>query len=301
MEEKIRASIEAAFAADALALGVHWVYDTQAIKKRYGRLTEITAPELAEYHQGKDKGAFTHYGDQAMVLLNHIACHNGFEAAAFAQEWEFFFTAYKGYVDHASQEALKNLRAGADPSVSGALSMELGGASRIFPLALLLAQGGSGSDFVQACAGQTRLTHNTPHVVGSAKFLAETYLGVLAGESPVAAMEGALSRILELPFDLSARVKMALASWEEESREVMENLGTACAWEGALPGAVHLMAKYEDDLETALVENIMAGGDSAARGMVVGWILGAWKPEGLPERWVGEVSELSKIRSLMAV
>ena len=49
---------------------------------------------------------------------------------------------------------------------------------------------------------------------------------------------------------------------------------------------VHLIAKYQDELKEALIENVMAGGDSAARGMVVGMILGAFHGyDGIPDEW----------------
>lgn len=38
MEPNIKQAIMASFAADALALGVHWVYDTSLIDKKYIRV-----------------------------------------------------------------------------------------------------------------------------------------------------------------------------------------------------------------------------------------------------------------------
>ena len=38
---------------------------------------------------------------------------------------------------------------------------------------------------------------------------------------------------------------------------------------------IHLICKYEDNLQEGLIENAMAGGDSAARGLVIGAVLGA--------------------------
>jgi hypothetical protein len=44
MNPNIKSGILAAFVADALSLGVHWVYDTSLIKERYGRLDKILKP-----------------------------------------------------------------------------------------------------------------------------------------------------------------------------------------------------------------------------------------------------------------
>ena len=63
---------------------------------------------------------------------------------------------------------------------------------------------------------------------------------------------------------------------------------------------VHLIAKYENDLKEALIQSVMAGGDSAARGMLVGMVLGAHLgPESLPIEWVSELAVKKEIEALL--
>lgn len=63
---------------------------------------------------------------------------------------------------------------------------------------------------------------------------------------------------------------------------------------------VHLIAKYENDLKEALIQSVMAGGDSAARGMLVGMVLGAHLgPESLPMEWVSELAVKKTIETLL--
>ncbi len=69
MKTKVQAALVAAFAADALALPAHWIYDTGKLAKEFGRLNQFLKPAEGSYHFGKDKGEFTHYGDQMLVLL----------------------------------------------------------------------------------------------------------------------------------------------------------------------------------------------------------------------------------------
>jgi ADP-ribosylglycohydrolase len=53
-------------------------------------------------------------------------------------------------------------------------------------------------------------------------------------------------------------------------------------------------------LKDVLVENVMAGGDSAARGMIAGMILGAHNGmAAIPEHWLGEMKAYEKIRQLL--
>ncbi len=49
----------------------------------------------------------------------------------------------------------------------------------------------------------------------------------------------------------------------------------ACGFRGALPSVVYFVAKYETDYANALIQNTGVGGDSAARGLLIGAILGA--------------------------
>jgi ADP-ribosylglycohydrolase len=63
---------------------------------------------------------------------------------------------------------------------------------------------------------------------------------------------------------------------------------------------VHLIAKYENNLEEALVQSVMAGGDSAARGMLVGMVLGAHLgPESIPRKWLLKLVRRRDIETLL--
>ena len=69
MNDNAKAMVLASFVADALALGVHWIYNTNVIDKKWGRVEAYIKPERPTFHPSKDRGEFTHYGDQTRVLL----------------------------------------------------------------------------------------------------------------------------------------------------------------------------------------------------------------------------------------
>jgi ADP-ribosylglycohydrolase len=52
-------------------------------------------------------------------------------------------------------------------------------------------------------------------------------------------------------------------------------IGKASPTEGALPASLYFALKYKTNVEEALIANAGCGGDSAARGMVIGMLLGA--------------------------
>ena len=273
MTTPAQAAVLVSLAADALSLGAHWFYDTAEIDRRFGRVEDLLAPPPDSFHAGKERGAFTHYGDQALVLLESVTACKGFAADDFARRWQELFTAdYRGYVDKATSATLENLQRGLAPEQCGSTSADLGGAARIAPLVWWYRQ--NRDQLLEAVRLQTAITHNNPAVLAGASFIARTAWLVLEGAAPQAAMEEALEEGVA-DIDLDIRLRTALESAGKDTRTVIGRFGQMCGIASALPGAVHLISAYADDPKTALIENVMAGGDSAARGLVTGLVLGA--------------------------
>jgi ADP-ribosylglycohydrolase len=295
MKKKAEAMVLASFAADALALGAHWIYDTAVIDNEYGRVDRLRKPAPDSFHDTKDAGEFTHYGDQTVVLLSSIADCRGFDLDHFARSWQNLFQEYTGYRDHATRETLKNFAENKKPAAAGSASTELGGAIRIAPLAYLYRA--DRDDLSSAVRAQTAMTHNDPVVVESADLLADVLWHVLKGASPTAALQTASA-------DRTALRKMVadgLQSAGRPTRDTIKKFGQMCAISASLPGVIHLVATYETDLKTALVENVMAGGDSAARGMAVGMILGAHLGrDAIPAEWIDEMKAGNRIADLLS-
>lgn len=284
MSDNKRAVVLASFAADALALGPHWIYDTAVIDNTFGRVTDLQAPPESSFHKGKARGEFTHYGDQSLALLASIAGAGGFELARFAAEWKALFDGYTGYRDHATKDTLINLANGRPPEKAGSESTDLAGASRIAPLAFIYAE--DPEQFVSAARAQTAFTHNQPDVIAAAEFFARVTTAVLGGMTPVAAITSvAGSHFPREP--VTSWVEKGLAGSDRDTRAVIGEFGQNCHVRAAFPSVIHLISRHEGSLETALVENVMAGGDSAARGMLVGMVLGARHgTASVPENWL---------------
>jgi ADP-ribosylglycohydrolase len=77
-------------------------------------------------------------------------------------------------------------------------------------------------------------------------------------------------------------------SWiKQDPREAIQEFGQSCGIDGVLPWALHCILRYENDFKKALLENTKAGWDSAARGMIIGMVLGAYQGyEKLPKDWI---------------
>ena len=74
---------------------------------------------------------------------------------------------------------------------------------------------------------------------------------------------------------------------DPDDRVIGSRFSTACYVEDSVPAVVYLALKYHDDPENALIANTNLGGDNAARGAVLGALLGtAHGVEKFPTRWV---------------
>lgn len=298
MHDKAQAMLLASFAADALALGAHWIYDSRKIHAEFGVIRTYQQPPASSYHNTKARGDFTHYGDQALVLLGSLATVQPFSLEDFARRWRTFMDEYTGYKDKASRQAVENFRAGASPKTSGSFSSDLAGAGRIAPLIYafrdLPEQG-----LLDAVTAQTRMTHNNPLVLDSARFFALAALAVLRGAGPATAVEQiARTRFADSP--LSQWTARALETRHEDSVETISRLGQRCQVQDAFPSVIHLVARHEEDLEEGLSQCVMAGGDSAGRGMIVGLLLGAHLGMGaIPRAWLEEMRAYPAIQECM--
>ncbi len=297
MSDHGKAMVFAAFVADSLALGAHWIYDTEQIRKRFGRVDRLLKPGSGSFHATKEKGDFTHYGDQALVLLESIAEKGTFDLEDFSSRWRALFDGYTGYMDEATRLTLSSYASGKGAKEAGSPSNDLAGAARAFPLVYRFYK--EPDTMVEAAKAQTRMTHGDPLTVDSAEFFAGVLYRVLDGASPVKALEE-ISQQDYPNTPLMGWVEKGLQSKEGESVAAIARFGQTCHTPDALPGVVHLIAKYERDLREALVQSVMAGGDSAARGMAVGMVLGAYLGMGsLPEEWLSDLNKGEYIADLL--
>ena len=280
------------FVGDALALGPHWVYNTNVIDKKFGRVKQYFDP-LVSYHAGKKKGDFTHYGDQMLLLLESLATASGFDQKRFAEAWQSFFNGYEGYRDKATLTTLQNMTEGNNILESGSSSDDLGGAARIAPIVYCYAHDLESA--IQAARHQTALTHNNPSVLDSAEFFVRLAFSALSGERPSATIPD----LLEIRFkntDIAEAVSLGLASQDKDTRTIIAEFGQMCSVEAALPGTIHLITKYENDFKEGRDASQGSARVGRARGMLVGMVLGALGGiDALPEEWLDTLNSRNRI------
>jgi len=261
--------------ADALSLGSHWIYSQNEIAETFASVREYLDPK-SPYHPGKKGGDFTHYGDQAMVLLRSLPEEGGFDLETFARDWVAFWhdPETPSYMDGATRETLENLRAGVALESASSSSNDIAGASR---LGVLFAREWSSEDaLVRAARAQTAFTHGDPAVVEAAEYFARVTFRVREGESiPTALRKVAEEQTWEaIPRSWFEAAQLSARS-EKDDREAAREQGLTCHIPDAFPVILHFLLRYPEDSVAALEANLRAGGDNASRGMILGMVYGA--------------------------
>jgi ADP-ribosylglycohydrolase len=283
--DKLAGLVYGSFIADALALGAHWIYDQEELRRDFGRVTHFLDPREDSYHPSKKRGEQTHYGDQALTLMESIKSRGRFDVFGFAQDWSRMWDGYPDYFDQATKETLKHLNAGTPAKEAASNSNELGGAARIAPL-LALMSGDSVECAVAAARAQTALTHSSYIAGDAAEFLTRIVFALLAGAELRASIEQAAGATYD-ELDVRAMLQRVEATRSLELAAAAKSLGLACPAPQALPTLLMLLDRCGDDFEKALIENTNAGGDNAARGLALGMVLGAMHGKSrIPERWL---------------
>lgn len=257
---------------DALALGPHWEYDPAKIAEKLGSCDLYHDP-ITSYHPGKRAGDQTHYGDQTVLLWRFLEETKRWDAAAFKARWVEYWRTSTSYRDHATRETLETGR--------GSSSNELGGPARLAPLLAFLA-GEPPEVHIAAAREQTALTHANPLATDAAEFISRVTDSLLGGRSFDEAIHRASSegRYQELAAVLDS------SSQNPDPIAAIDELGQACPLPQALPAVLWIVKNVGEKPKEALMVNVRAGGDSAARGLVLGLWLGARHgAEWIPAEW----------------
>ena len=278
------------YSADALSLGVHWIYDTNELAQKHGRVNKYKAPGADSYHPHKQAGDQGHVGDQSLCLLKFLVREKKWCPSGFMDDWLGMWPEYDDYIDGATKSTLANVQNRSDKTQGGSDSVEIAGPARIAPLVCHLASS-TEEEVVRASVEQTMLTHRSPEAEESAAFLAKAGYRLIHGAN--------LLDTLNETAPVWA-LKKANSVLSENTVDAIGKLGPACSISSALPSVLYLALKYGDDVETAFIENAMAGGDNCARGLALGMLLGATNGfSSIPNNWINSLKAVKELKDFL--
>ncbi len=190
IEKRIKGAVWGALVADAASLGLHWLYDQKRIRKVAPESPEFRIPDPADYedvtgyyaHGRKQVGNFSHYGEQAMVLLRSLAGNNG---RYYKTHYEDLFREhfgyggdYVGYIDHPMRDTLDNIAAAEHQALKRAEAIPFDGDEntkhRMITKVLSNVKQSKGEELRKYIEAAVRMTHDDDDIVAYAfKILAE--------------------------------------------------------------------------------------------------------------------------------
>jgi hypothetical protein len=234
-----------------------------------------------------------------------------------------------GYINGGSRRTLQALQQ--QPAAVGVQRKQLAAnvnclvaATHFLPLFLTQR---SETELVAAAVDTVFISHNSPDPIAAAEFLTRALWRIihlnlplqqaleqaaaLSSHQPIRTwLQAAISKVAESLDPSSALSQQELVDdiaitsmarlWDVGKSEPIK-VGKASPTEGALPAALYFALKYSGDYERAVVANANVGGDSAARGVVIGMLLGAADGWYLPptHRWVTGLNVMHEAEVLM--
>lgn len=286
MKPKRKKLIKAVFVADALSFGAHWVYSTDKLKEEYSGIIDEYRTPMAKFHEGKEAGDLSHYGEQAFALLKSISANQNFDLKKFREDWIEHLENNEMYMDHAMTDSLEKFKD--SDTLVGADNHELGGIARSLPV--FAESEISRQDFLDL----VHLTHNGKIVDQTAEFVFKVMEEVLAGKDykKAVADNKDLNQFTADSFDKIASKDKVVANADDR--------GQGCSIEQGFPIVLDVLWNADNLLE-ALTLNIMAGGDTSARAMVIAAVMAAAEGlDSIPQKLVDGFNKSEAVKKLLA-
>ena len=303
---------------DALAMPVHWYYNRQALLSDYGQVKDYLAPRnphpdsilwRSQYQAPNSRGDILH--DQArfwgrrgihyhqflkagentlnvkIAGLLTLSLHQKgrYDPDDFLERYIEFMTTpgrhNDTYIEECHRHFFANYARGVPPAKCGGVEKHIGGLVGIIPLIAFYAD--QPEQARASALAHLALTHPGAKMNMAGALYIQLLTATLQGQ-PLA--EVILAAIAEQKNPLLGHPFQKWCDLPDET-VIGRYLSTACYVEHAVPAVIYLALKYHQDAEKALIVNTNLGGDNAARGAVLGALLGAdGGMRAFPQRWL---------------
>lgn len=296
-----------ALVADAACLGLHWIYNVERIAEvtaRQNGQCAFTPVEARNFegiktfaHKDRDNGMFTHIGEVLRLAIQSMNANGGkFDVGDYQSAFSAFFGAggpFVGFIDRPTRGALTNITADINPS--GIDDNQTPALARL--PAILVGYYGQDQlpDMIKTAM---EVTNINAEATAFSNVFTDLTMRIMGGE----ALDTALPAAANAADDIAKADLLNALNTTEDDTVVFAGLnglmGRACYLSAAGPVMFHILARCTSYQE-AIERNILAGGDTAGRAIMLGAILGrihgVATPTGVPLSWVLQLKEGAEI------
>lgn len=327
MNDRIQNAFLGSLIADAVAMPVHWYYDTSALDRDYGVIDGYVAPRnphpdsilwRSHYTPENERGEILH--DQARYwgqrgihyhqflgagdnTINYLLAIQVYRSTVRAggydpDRWlELYVELMRTpgwhrdtYLEEYHRAFFQNLSRGKPLRSCGIDDVHIGALATVPALvaALDALQDEDPEIDESVVRAHVALTHQNRHVDAATLALTRMILSTASGAPLRTAILDHGSHWIG-PSRLEQIEKLP-------DREIVGRLySPACYLPDSFSASLCLAWKYADDFSSGVIANAFCGGDNCHRGSVVGSLLGAAAAE-LPESWLRELQSMEKLR-----
>jgi ADP-ribosylglycohydrolase len=301
--------------ADAVAMPVHWYYNTAALDADYGAIDRCLVPrnphpdsilwrshyrplnQQAEilhdqarywgvrgihYHQFLEAGENTLNFKLATELYRWTVARGAYDADAWLAHYIHIMQTpgwhRDTYVEEVHRGFFTHLAQGKKPRRCAVADLHIGALSPVPSLLAALRKTGVSdrAERLEIVQLHVSLTHQHPEAAKATGVL----VGILEDLHAGVALHDA---IVSRASHYAGRTCFEDWSRYNDRRVVGELLTPACYLPESMTAALYLTWKYHQDFSAGVIANARVGGDNCHRGAVVGSLLGATL--GVPDAW----------------
>ena len=278
--EKLDA-LNGALVADAAAMGLHWMYDQEQLKRiSHSGDVLFRQPDESVYagqkayfaHPSKRTGDASHYGEAARVAARVACANGGYQRTAHVELFMRVFGpcgSYCGFADRPTKALVAAVLAAGEEALPDQPAAD---DTQMPPLACVpgLFCTDSGAD---ALASAVSLYSRNPVGLNGAATLLDCLQRLVQGRSLQQALADSADNLATGELQSKLQEALSFAGGDYDPLGAAQHFGLPCHMIQGLPVVWHLLA-HASGFEAVVRDNILCGGDCCGRSMALGAIAG---------------------------
>ncbi|GAX82764.1 hypothetical protein CEUSTIGMA_g10190.t1 [Chlamydomonas eustigma] len=297
--DRARAALLGAFVADAATMGLHWVYNQTELHmmleaRGIQEWPEFMTPPASKYYE-YESGRFSPYGDELLPMLKFLAEQGHMDEVKWTRYLAFYYMSYRGRLNKSSKSMVEAYNAGKLWPETG--KADDSQANALVKVPAIVARYAGRPGLVSAIEVAVRAQQNNDLAVEAAIAIGKVLERVVLGSTVPEAVNWALTS-RGLPASMQLHIQHAMSQTSAELNEVVVANGMSCQLPAAMINVLVTALKYSS-YPAALRANMVAGGDSCSRGIIIGALLAAQDgTESIPQNWKTHTTQFEEITSL---